>query len=601
MAKQNNAPEKRGGILGFFDSIKEFFQKLFEKISIALEFNKRVEAGNKYWDTSPEGEAQRAAQEKEQTFGFKTMEEHQHDQVEFPGLHEMKMQDSGLLRIPAKIDLLWKNDSPEAAAQRYIACIDTKFTNRPDPIQTHNGQAFAEIANDMRIALQRGDTSLHQFVLGNTHIVAQVQDGKVNLSMSDGTTTKMFIGKEPHDIADSLMSAYTDIIGKGATTFFMDQKNNTKTVCVPGEKGSEVFTAHAVKAWQGVDDNKSQYNVPNAFEISGSGRVDPRVVDAMIPQQPGKEVTESELRSIVTKAYKQVEATHTTSSAFVVGDKILWTSQSDGKTTFHLQPHHCQYQGVAPVTVPVTEKMFREEDNKLKVGALMKAVTKGIETVDRRVETAQKLDEQAKAAEEAARAAEAARHKEQQAKADPSKLSEFHRELVAFANTNKHPTMDDMPALAKQCQDMYGQAQINGRPADVIVCKTPEGPDSVTIVMTGYTRLNENGETVLDTQINLGGKCLYRAEGVQGEDGTITIQHKGEFDSPEKAFAHLAERTQGQVITRDRLELPVSALAQLPQNVREQLPQEYQDEITQFEADEAAKAENSGLDEEVLE
>jgi hypothetical protein len=526
------------------------------------------------------------------------MEERQHDQVEFPGLHEMKMQDSGLLRIPEKIELIWKNDSPEESAQRYLACVSTKFEKRPDPIQTHNGQAFAEIAQDMRIALQRDDTSLHQFVVAGTHIVAQVQDGKVNLSMSDGTTTKMFIGKGPNEIADALMSSYTDIAGQGKTTFFIDPKNNTKTVCVPGERGADVFTAHAVTAWQGVDDNKSKYNVPNAFEVSGSGRVDPRVVEAMIPKQPGKEVTESELRSIVTRAYKQAEATHSHSSAFVVGDKVLWATQNDGKTTIHIQPHQCPYQGIAPVTVPITEKMFREDDGKLKVGAMMKAVTKGMETVDKRVETAHTLEEQSKAAEEAARAAEAARQKEAAAKTDPAKLNAFHAEVVAFANINQHPGMDDMPALAKQCQEMYGQTQINGRPADVVVCKT----ESETLVLSGYHRPNEAGETVVDTKIALGGRCLYYAEAVTGADGKITIEQKGMFDSPEKAFDFVAEQCKGQTWTRDRLELPVDFLAKLPQDARAQLPKEYQDAIAEHEAAAAPEAgEPDSLDSQGLE
>lgn len=598
MAKKNNAPEKRGGILGFFDSIKEFFQNLFEKIRVAMEFNKRVENGNKYWDSSPEGQAQHETQEMNEQFGFHSRDEWEHSNEHFFGYYEMQMQESGLLRIPAKTELLWHHVSPEADAQRYLTAMEKRFADRPDPIQTHNGQGFAEIAQDMRIALQRGDTSLHQFVLGGTHIVAQVENGKINLSMSDGVTTKQFVGKEPSDIADTLMSTYTDITGKGQTTFFVDPKNNTKTVCVPGEHGTDVFTAHAVTAWQGVDDNKSKYNVPNAFEVSGSGRVDPRVVEAMIPKQPGTAVTESELRTIVMRAYKQAEVTQSTSSAFVVGDKMVWATHNDGKTTFHIQPHHCPYKGIAPVTVPLTEKMFREDDGKLKVGSLMKAMTKGMETLDGRVQTAQTLEEQAKAAEEAARAAEAARQKADAAKSDPAKLNAFHAEVVAFANIDKHPSMNDMPVLAKQCQEMYGQAQINGRPADVVVCKT----ESETLVLSGYHRPNEAGETVVDTKIALGGRCLYYAEAVTGADGKITIEQKGMFDSPEKAFDFVAEKCKGQTWTRDRLELPVDFLAKLPQDARAQLPKEYQDAIAEHEAADAPEAgEPDSLDSQGLE
>lgn len=587
MAKKNDAPEKRGGILGFFDSIKEFFQKLFEKISVALEFNKRVEEGKKYWDSSPEGQSQKHVQEVEREFGFRSMEERIHDQQEFPGLHEMKMQDSGLLRIPAKVDLLWENPSPEAAAQRYLACISTKFPERPSPTDTHNGQAFAEIANDMRMAQQRGDTSLHQFVVGNTHIVSQVQDGKINISISDGTTTKMFVGKEANEVADLLASGYTSLTKPHEATFFIDPKNNTKTVCVPTEHGVDTYTAHTITAWQGVEDNRSKYTVQNAIEISSSGKIDPKVAESMVGPMAGTSVSESEFKSIVARAYNQAAASQTQSSLFVVGDKMLWVSMNEGKATVNIVPHHCPYKGVAPVTVPVTEKMFREDDGKLKVGSLVKATSKGMEILDGRVQAAKSITEQEQELEAAARAAEAAKQQAEKAKANPNALNEFHKEIIAFANLPKHPTMDDMPALAQQCQDMYGQAQINGRPADVVVCKTPEGPDAQTLVMQGYTRLNEKGENVIDTQINLGGRVLYKPEAVRGEDGTITIEHKGMFDDPKKAFAYVAEQTKGQTWTRDRLELSASALAQLPKEVQAQLPQEHQDAIAEYEAEQA--------------
>lgn len=546
MAKKNEAPEKRGGILGFFDSIKEFFQNLFDKIRVALEFHRRVEDGKKYWDTSPEGQAQRDALEKDEQFGFRTLAQHKEDQVHFPGYHEMQMSESGLLRIPQNIELLWKEETPETLAQRYIACINERFAERPEPISTHDVQAFADVANDIRMAAKRGDGTMHQFVLGNTHIITQVEnidakpeDRRVRISVSDGNTTQQVTSIEPKDVERTIMSTYTEVSGKGEPVYYIDPKNNTKSVCVMGEGGYDTFTARTVTGYSGLGENATRYAMPNVIEVSGPNRGNPQIANTMICKQNGS-IAEHDLRSVVARAFKQADRTDSNSSMFIIGDKIMWVSKSDGVPAFHIAPHQCEHN-VEPVTIRITDKMFTD-DGKPKFGTMTKRIQDGMGIIDQRVADAPMS------------------------------------EIVRFAQ-GLHPTPDDFADIAKSCANSIGKAQLNGYAAEVADLHT----DTHTLLMAGYERLNPDGSACVDTEIVFDGKCLYRIDSIEEYFGPVTLESNGMFDSPEKALQYVAEQTQGQTWTRDRLGLTAEMLTTLPPSFRDQLPQEYKDVINEYE------------------
>lgn len=401
MAKQQptkSKPTQPGGILGFLNSIKEFFQGLIEKIKVAMEFNERKENGKKDWENSIEGKAQKKAQEKDQQFGYRTMEEHQQDQIHFPGFYKMQMHESGLLRIPEKTELLWEPKTPEDDARRYLTCMNDRFDERPNPIQTHNSQAFAEIEKDMRTAMYREDTALHQFVLGNTHIVARVNDGKVDISISDGVTSKQITGKDINDVTNTIMSAYADIAGNNQNIIYIDSKNKPQAVCIPGENGYETYMAQAVTGWQGAGENRSRYTMPNIIEVSGAVRVNLPIANQMIERQ-GKDVQKDDLHSVVKRAYKQADRSGADSSLFVVGDKIVWASKHDDTMTLNITAHKCPYS-IAPVTIQVDEKMLKN-DGKPDFPKMLKEVKKEMETVDNRVQDAYLRDVATKAYEQA--------------------------------------------------------------------------------------------------------------------------------------------------------------------------------------------------------
>lgn len=559
MAKKNDAHEKRGGILGFFDSIKEFFQNLFDKIRMAMEFNRRVEDGKKYWDTSPEGQAQRDALEKEKQFGFRTFEQHKDDQVHFPGYQQMQMSESGLLRIPKNIELLWKEDTPEALAQRYITCMNERFAERPNPTESHDARAFSEIAQTMRHALTHDDTSLHQFVLGDCHIVSQVEDGKINLSISNGTTTQMFTGKAPSEITDLLTSSYTTITNPQHAVIYINAHNGTKSICRPTQPGSteyDTFTAHAVKNWTNQGEERVAYHIPQVCEITGTSLADRSIVEKMMNGNiPSSDVERYDLQTVMRKAYTQAAKSDGNSSVFTVGDKMLWATSHDGVVTFNITSYTSQHT-IAPVTLSVNEpyKMNTTEgerknmwmvnkEGKPKFSTMADVAMDAFSVVDQRVAMAPML------------------------------------QMVEFAQ-GLHPTTDDLADIAQTCADKYGQAQPNGMSASYAELHT----EGHVLCMIGYDSLDKDGRPCFDTEIEFDGKCLYRQQPTQEYDDTVTFESQGMFETREEALKYVAQQTQGVVWTRAQMGLPVDKLATLPQELRDQLPKEYQDAIAEYEA-----------------
>lgn len=559
MAKRSDAPEKRGGILGFFDSIKEFFQNLFDKIRIALEFHRRVEDGKKYWDTSPEGQAQREALEKDKQFGFRTLEQHREDQVHFPGYHEMQMSESGLLRIPKHTELLWQEATPEALAQRYIACMNERFAERPNPIESHDARAFGEIAQTMRRALTREDTSLHQFVLGDCHIVSQVEDGKINLSISNGTTTQMFTGKAPGEITDLLTSSYTTITNPQQSVIYINAHNETKSICRPTQPGSteyDTFTAHAVTNWTNQGKNRVAYHIPQVREITGTSLADRSIVDNMINSHiPPSNIARYDLQFVMRRAYTQATESNGHSSVFTVGDKMLWATSHDGVVTFNITSYASKY-AIAPVTLSVNEPYHMnttegeqkniwmvDKEGKPKFYDIADVTMDVFRVVDQRAEMATML------------------------------------QIVEFAQ-GLHPTTDDLADIAQTCADKHGQENPNGMLASYAELHT----DGHTLCMIGYASLDPNGRPCFDTEIEFDGKCLYHQRPTQEYDDTVTFESKGMFTTREEALQYITQQTQGAVWTRAQMGLPVEKLVKLPQELRDQLPKEYQDVIAEYEA-----------------
>ena len=579
---QNKTQEKRGGIIGFFESIRDFFKNLWEKITMAMEFNKRVEDGKKYWDSSPEGQAQRETQEMNEHFGFHSRDEWEQSAEHFFGYYEMQMNESGLLRIPEKTELIWHHVSPEADAQRYLTAMEERFSERPDPLASNDGRAFTEIQSDMFVAAKRGDTSLHQFVLGKTHIAAQVQDGKINLSVSDGVTTKPMLGLSPEKVADAMMTSYTEICAKGQRGIYINTQNNTKSVCEPGPNGYTTATAKTVTGYKGVGENQTKYNMPNVIEITNAGRVSLKLANEMMATQKG-EATPEDLKAVIKRAVQQAERSQGDSSAYIIGKNIVYASHHDGKTTITITQHRAAEQDkVTPVTFALDGKVklapeFKREgeqdkvflstkDGKPKYDVITRAVQQGIHTIGTEVEAKH------------ARAQEANNLHANFVPQPSADTQQWHQQMVEFAN-GLHPDIKAMPHLAQAVQDGLGHNQFNGYEGNVIICKTADQ----TLVMTGYTHLNEQGETVTDTKIDFSGRCLYHVEAVRDEDGTIKLEQRGICDSPEKAFEYVAQRTQGQEWTRSRMELPSESLVKLPAELRERLPIEYREQIRTHE------------------
>ncbi len=559
---QNKTQEKRGGIIGFFESIRDFFKNLWEKITMAMEFNKRVENGKKYWENSPEGQAQKETQEMNEHFGFHSRDEWEQSAEHFFGYYEMQMSESGLLRIPEKTELIWHHVSPEADAQRYLTAMEERFSDRPSPIQSHNGQAFSEIAGDMKIAAHRNDTSLHQFVLGGTHIVAQVQDGKINLSISDGTTTKQFVGQEPNQVADLIMKAYTEISAPGRDTIYINPQTGTKSICTPNEQGHDVFTAHAVANWKGEGDNKQKYMIKGVMEITGTALPSQAVTQDMVNGQQSAGMPEPyDLQKLARTAYTQAEK-NGTSSMFIIGDKMLWAQNDNGNIVLNLAPHSPQCE-VAPITI-ATNKGWKldpkdrdekpiycvDKEGKPKFSRMCEALQKGWTALDAR------------------------------------EAHQLQLNLVHFTQ-GLHPKTEQFAALAQQCVDGIGTTYPDGFKGNVIICQSPE-PSKHTAVFVGIEHLDENGAVVQDARISLDGEVLYHVASERAEDGSITITQKGMFDSKEDALKHIAEQTRGATWTREHMGVDMKELAKLPPNLREQLPQEYKDELEAFEHPEAS-------------
>lgn len=396
MAKQKqnpSKPEKRGGLLGLFDSIKDFFHKLIEKIKLSREFNQRVQNGNKGID-SPEGQVAAHAEEIKKTFGYQTLDECREHQKHFPGFHEMQMAESGLVRIPKGVELIWQNDSTEAAATRYIQCIDDKFNDRPEPIQMHNSQAFTDIARDIGKAMKQNDTSLHQFVIGNTFITAQFDGDKCTFTLSDGKTTKRCDVQQYNDIANAITASYTAINSQENVVWYIDPQNNTKSICLHhNETEYDAYIARTVTGYTGIGDNQTRYDMPNVVQIAGPRALSPELVNAMIMPQEGQ-ASSADIQTIATKAYKEAKANGEASSVFVAGNKMLWVTQHDEHFDVTIAAHHCEYNDVKPMVIPLTDKVFNPDTGALKSRSLYYAVEKGMQQLDKRIESAAIIAEQ---------------------------------------------------------------------------------------------------------------------------------------------------------------------------------------------------------------
>lgn len=393
MAKQKqnpSKPEKRGGLLGLFDSIKDFFHKLIEKIKLSREFNQRVQNGNKGID-SPEAAH---AKEVNDMLGYQPRDKYEEYQKHFPGFHEMQMAESGLVRIPKGVELIWQNDSTEAAATRYIQCIDDKFNDRPEPIQMHNSQAFTDIARDIGKAMKQNDTSLHQFVIGNTFITAQFDGDKCTFTLSDGKTTKRCDVQQYNDIANAITASYTAINSQENVVWYIDPQNNTKSICLHhNETEYDAYIARTVTGYTGIGDNQTRYDMPNVVQIAGPRALSPELVNAMIMPQEGQ-ASSADIQTIATKAYKEAKANGEASSVFVAGNKMLWVTQHDEHFDVTIAAHHCEYKDVKPMVIPLTDKVFNPDTGALKSRSLYYAVEKGMQQLDKRIESAAIIAEQ---------------------------------------------------------------------------------------------------------------------------------------------------------------------------------------------------------------
>lgn len=572
MATKTDAPEKRGGILGFFDSIKDFFKNLFEKIRMAIEFNKRVEDGKKYWDSSPEGQQQRENLEKEKIFGpYKSRAQHEYDQQVFPGYDQMKVTENGLIRIPPHTEKLWKSESPTLDATRYLNVMQEGFSDRPNPEETGNSSAFSELAYDMRKALENGDTSLHQFIIGKTHITACVKDDKIQLSISDGYTAKSFTCNNHNDVTQTLMTAYTQMVSPRQPVCYVNQHTETKSLCCPPQPGRpqyDTFTAHSVSNWKQNGENREKYSIPNAMEISGSTYISTEIAKCMVGDNVlPNDIDRYDLEAVMKRAYNQAKNTGH-SSMFIVGDKILWATaqeaphhdqaidgeQKDATITFNVTSYTTQHP-VHPISINTSEpyKLQTDEGKTKKAWMINKTGRPNFNTMAQVMQSVfPTIDSRAAVSQ--------------------------YKAVVDLAK-GLHPTSHDLANIAQSCADGIGKDQINGYSAQVADLRT----DNHELGMYGYERLQEDGSICYDTEVEFDGKCLYLLDTREGYDGTVLIESKGMFETLEEALQYVAEQTAGETWTRNYLDMPATMLVELPQQFREQLPQEYQDALNEYE------------------
>ena len=390
--KDNKEPQKRGGLLGVFDSIKVFFLKIIDKIKEYKEYRNRVSEGKSNYENSIEGQAASRAKTVDDAFGYQTREQHEQNQIHFPGFNETEMTEGGLIRIPANVELIWENNSVEDAAKRYVACMDDKFAGRPDPIQTGNPQAFIDVTRDMYKAMKNNDMALHQFVLGNTLIKAQFNGEKCAFTISNGLNTKSFESSEYNDIITALTTEYTNVNGNGKLVIYSDAKTGTESFCLDSKDGYQTYMVSNVVGFQGIGDNQTRYDMPNIKQVKGPQIVPPNYIDAIVEKQEGP-ASPIDIETVIKKAYKEAKVNEGSSSMFVVGDKVLSVVKQNDSFNVVIAPHHCQYTEIKPIMMPFSQKVFNSETGAFKSRKAFYEVEAGMKQIDSAIEQQSRINE----------------------------------------------------------------------------------------------------------------------------------------------------------------------------------------------------------------
>lgn len=376
-----NRPEQKSAFVMIFSNIKNFFQSIVDKFKEIFEYAKRLHT--KFGD-SVEGKAAEQANHQ-----FQASDEIYKNAESPPGFDNMSLEHGGYVKIPQGTESIWHIDD-KYDIYKYLNAIHTKFPYMEDPTQTHQGEFISDIARTLEVALHKHQDVLQMYVVGKFLIVAQVEDGKASLMISDGENTHTKPLEELSNLRMDIASFYaTTSECNTPANFYIDTKNNVRYMQLQNdEHGYDTYIAEPMKRHindygdkQGVS---HRFVMPGVIEVQGPDVLPRDFLDKVIAMDTPMEW--KDFANIMTAMHESMFTTEeqkghiirtaqNCQSVYITSDKMFWLTQDkNGEFVAHVAPAHCKYPGVATIDVPVPEEALSWSKEGQK--ALSRAVNK---------------------------------------------------------------------------------------------------------------------------------------------------------------------------------------------------------------------------------